>query len=128
MRTLPSAQTVKYGLVSSIHDGPPWPGTGGTGPLHATSPAATATRDITGRRDRHRAPSHQDLSQRRAAAVVKYPVGKGVARDRLDSVGFGQTRPIADNDTDQGRATHRRVEFVIVDSPTGVDVKPADQP
>ena len=42
---------------------------------------------------------NQELSQRRAAAVVKYLVGKGVARDRLDPVGFGQTRPIADSNS-----------------------------
>lgn len=64
-------------------------------------------------------------------AVVKYLSGKGVARDRPDSVGSGQTRPIADHDTDQGRATPRRVELVIVDRRTGVDAKPtrpADEP
>jgi outer membrane protein OmpA-like peptidoglycan-associated protein len=64
---------------------------------------------------------NQDLSQRRAAAVVKYLVGKKVARDRLDPAGFGQDRPIADNDSDTGRATNRRVEFVIVGD--GVETK-----
>jgi outer membrane protein OmpA-like peptidoglycan-associated protein len=84
---------------------------------------------VEGHTDNRGGENHnQDLSQRRAAAVVKYLVSKGVARDRLDSIGFGETRPIADNDTDQGRATNRRVEFVIVDSHTGVDVKPVDEP
>jgi outer membrane protein OmpA-like peptidoglycan-associated protein len=56
-----------------------------------------------------------DLSGRRAAAVVKYLAGKGVAAERLTSEGFGETRPIADNKTKDGRAANRRVEFVIVE-------------
>ncbi|WP_257451606.1 OmpA family protein [Archangium lipolyticum] len=52
-----------------------------------------------------------DLSQRRAEAVVEYIIGKGVERERLEPRGFGQTRPIADNDTSEGRAKNRRVEF-----------------
>jgi outer membrane protein OmpA-like peptidoglycan-associated protein len=55
-----------------------------------------------------------DLSQRRAEAVVKYLVGRSVARERLEPRGFGQTRPIAGNDTREGRAKNRRVEFIIV--------------
>jgi outer membrane protein OmpA-like peptidoglycan-associated protein len=54
------------------------------------------------------------LSQKRAAAVVTYLLGRGVAGDRLDSAGFGETQPVAPNETDEGRALNRRVEFVIV--------------
>jgi len=54
-----------------------------------------------------------DLSNRRAASVKAYFVSKGVSADRLDSQGFGQTRPIADNKTAEGRATNRRVEIIM---------------
>lgn len=55
-----------------------------------------------------------DLSQRRAEAVVKYLVGKSVARERLEPKGFGPEKPIADNKTKEGRAKNRRVVFQIV--------------
>jgi outer membrane protein OmpA-like peptidoglycan-associated protein len=54
------------------------------------------------------------LSQKRAAAVVTYLLEKGIASTRLDSAGFGETQPVAPNDTDEGRALNRRVEFMIV--------------
>jgi outer membrane protein OmpA-like peptidoglycan-associated protein len=54
------------------------------------------------------------LSQKRAAAVVNYLLEKGISNTRLDSKGFGETQPVATNDTDEGRALNRRVEFVIV--------------
>jgi len=55
-----------------------------------------------------------DLSARRARAVVKYLVTKGVAAARLEAQGFGPSRPIADNKTVEGRAKNRRVEFSVV--------------
>jgi OOP family OmpA-OmpF porin len=54
------------------------------------------------------------LSKDRAAAVRRYLEGKGIAPSRLESDGFGQTKPIAPNDTDDGRAKNRRVEFKIL--------------
>lgn len=57
---------------------------------------------------------NKDLSDRRAKAVVKYLVGKGVAEARLVGIGFGEEKPIADNATDDGKAQNRRVEFAIV--------------
>jgi OmpA-OmpF porin, OOP family len=59
---------------------------------------------------------NKDLSERRAASVVRYLVGKGVARTRLEPAGFGFERPIASNATALGRAKNRRVEFRIVTS------------
>jgi outer membrane protein OmpA-like peptidoglycan-associated protein len=57
---------------------------------------------------------NQDLSTRRAASVMAYLTSKGIAADRLDSTGCGQGTPIADNATEDGKATNRRVEFVII--------------
>jgi outer membrane protein OmpA-like peptidoglycan-associated protein len=54
------------------------------------------------------------LSQQRAEAVVQYLVAHGVPASRLRAEGFGGERPIASNDSDEGRAKNRRVEFVIV--------------
>jgi outer membrane protein OmpA-like peptidoglycan-associated protein len=57
---------------------------------------------------------NQDLSARRAASVKAYLATKGVAQDRLDSLGCGQGTPVADNSTEDGKTQNRRVEFVIV--------------
>ncbi|MDR0748270.1 MAG: OmpA family protein [Tannerellaceae bacterium] len=55
---------------------------------------------------------NQTLSEARSEAVVDKLVEMGVAADRLTSTGKGQTSPLADNATDEGRAKNRRVEFV----------------
>lgn len=52
-----------------------------------------------------------DLSKRRAQAVVKWLTDKGIAADRLEAQGFGETQPVADNETPAGRALNRRVEI-----------------
>jgi outer membrane protein OmpA-like peptidoglycan-associated protein len=54
------------------------------------------------------------LSGDRAASVMGYLISHGIAQSRLQSQGFGQTKPIADNNTDAGRAKNRRVEFKIL--------------
>lgn len=53
------------------------------------------------------------LSQQRALSVSNYLAAQGVEPGRLRSVGFGETRPIADNSTESGRAANRRVEITI---------------
>jgi OOP family OmpA-OmpF porin len=58
------------------------------------------------------AASNQALSERRAQAVVAWLVSHGVNASRLTSAGFGQSKPVADNQTDNGRAKNRRVELV----------------
>ncbi len=55
---------------------------------------------------------NQTLSEQRAASVRTYLVSKGVAAERLSSTGLGQTKPVADNATELGRAQNRRVELV----------------
>ena len=60
-----------------------------------------------------------DLSQRRAEAVRAYLIKKGVLADRLEAKGYGETVPIADNNTKVGRASNRRVEFKIVGNANG---------
>lgn len=54
---------------------------------------------------------NMDLSGRRAASVKAYLVKKGVDASRLETQGFGKTRPIASNETKAGREQNRRIEF-----------------
>lgn len=53
-----------------------------------------------------------NLSERRAAAVRDYLISKGVAADRLTAKGYGESKPVADNNTEEGRFMNRRVELV----------------
>lgn len=55
------------------------------------------------------------LSDNRAKAVMKYLVDHGIAQEMLTAKGFGVERPIASNDTEEGREKNRRVEFNIVE-------------
>lgn len=57
---------------------------------------------------------NQTLSENRAASVRSYLVQQGVEANRLLAVGYGMSRPIADNSTATGRAQNRRVEILIV--------------
>jgi flagellar motor protein MotB/tetratricopeptide (TPR) repeat protein len=54
------------------------------------------------------------LSENRAKSVVTYLESKGVARERLKSTGYGNTKPIAPNDTESGRKKNRRTEFTVL--------------
>lgn len=64
--------------------------------------------DSTGRPD-----YNVDLSLRRADAVMRQLIAQGMPRDRIEALGAGQTRPIATNDTADGRAQNRRVEIEV---------------
>jgi len=53
------------------------------------------------------------LSQRRAQAVADYLIAAGIDKGRIEVVGLGQKNPIASNDTEEGRAMNRRIEFTV---------------
>lgn len=54
------------------------------------------------------------LSDRRARSVMEYIISQGISRDRITSHGYGESKPVATNDTDEGRQLNRRVEFKIM--------------
>ncbi|MEM9740419.1 MAG: OmpA family protein [Pseudomonadota bacterium] len=56
---------------------------------------------------------NQQLSERRAASVQSYLLSQGMQSVRVQSYGFGETRPIATNETESGRAANRRVEILL---------------
>jgi outer membrane protein OmpA-like peptidoglycan-associated protein len=58
---------------------------------------------------------NQCLSERRAASVYDYLVEKGVSQNMLEAIGYGETMPISDNYTLEGRRMNRRVVFKILD-------------
>lgn len=55
--------------------------------------------------------SNMDLSKRRSMSVARWLVGKGIDCKRLLPVGFGETKPVADNTTEEGKAQNRRTAF-----------------
>jgi OmpA-OmpF porin, OOP family len=57
--------------------------------------------------------SNQALSEKRAQAVADYLVKAGLPADRFTATGYGSTQPVASNDTDEGKAQNRRIEFVV---------------
>ena len=62
---------------------------------------------------RRRFPSNLELSSARADDVARFLTSKGVPTNSISAQGFGESRPVAPNDTPQGRAKNRRVEIVI---------------
>ncbi|MBF6057245.1 MULTISPECIES: OmpA family protein [Thiomicrorhabdus] len=58
---------------------------------------------------------NMELSQKRADAVKAYLVSKGIAAERMAAVGEGESNPVADNSTPEGRAQNRRVELALLD-------------
>ena len=60
------------------------------------------------------AQSNQTLSESRAKSVYQYLLGKGIETSRVLYKGYGETQPIADNASDEGKAQNRRTEFVIL--------------
>ncbi len=58
---------------------------------------------------------NQPLSEQRSGAIREYLIQKGIKPEKLIAVGFGDSKPVADNITENGRAMNRRVEFIIVE-------------
>lgn len=56
---------------------------------------------------------NRELSQQRAESVRRYLISKGIGKSRMTAKGYGPDKPIAGNDTPEGREANRRVEFVI---------------
>jgi chemotaxis protein MotB len=60
--------------------------------------------------------NNRDLSAARAVAAAEYLASQGIPSDKLAAVGMGESRPIADNETEEGRSKNRRIEIYLVDS------------
>lgn len=58
---------------------------------------------------------NQTLSERRAGSVKDFLAGQGIGMNRMVAVGYGENRPVADNETRDGRSRNRRVEIVIAE-------------
>jgi len=83
--------------------------------VHLLADHATMEIAIGGHTDTVGSPAlNKQLSEARATAVEQYFINKGVSAKRLKAKGYGQTKPIAPNSTEEGRQQNRRVEFTIV--------------
>jgi outer membrane protein OmpA-like peptidoglycan-associated protein len=56
---------------------------------------------------------NQELSERRAQAVENFLIGRGIDRSRMTAVGYGETLPVASNDSEYGRQQNRRVDILL---------------
>jgi OmpA-OmpF porin, OOP family len=75
----------------------------------------TMTIEIAGHTDNVGTPeANQKLSQDRANSVKQYLISKGIAANRLTAKGYGDTQPVADNDSEEGRKQNRRTEVRII--------------
>jgi len=81
---------------------------------------------VEGHTDNQGKPAYnKGLSQRRAQSVVKWFAKKGLSPKRFEAQGFGQDKPIATNDTDEGRQANRRVEIHILEGTNQMPAQPA---
>ena len=68
-----------------------------------------------------------DLSRRRANSVKEYMTSKGIDTDRIETSGVGPDQPLETNDTAEGRAKNRRIEFIILEEETSAEPKTQKQ-
>ena len=74
----------------------------------------TANIDIAGHTDADGEDAfNQALSEKRAQAVTDYLVKAGLPAGRFTALGYGSSQPVASNDTDEGKAQNRRIEFLV---------------
>jgi outer membrane protein OmpA-like peptidoglycan-associated protein len=72
------------------------------------------TIEISGHTDNQGSKTYnQNLSQNRSKSVYDYLVNKGISASRLTYKGYGDTMPISENNTEEGRALNRRTEFKV---------------
>lgn len=80
--------------------------------------------EISGHTDNKGSVAHnKDLSQRRADSVKQYFIDKGIDASRLETIGHGPDKPVDTNDTKDGRANNRRIEFRIIGGNEGVSAE-----
>lgn len=102
--------------------------------LQAVADALRATEairriSIQGHTDGQGSPAYNlDLSRRRAESVKVWLIAHGIAAERIEASGFGDTKPLTTNKTSAGRAANRRVEFVIVDPSSSSSALSASDP
>jgi outer membrane protein OmpA-like peptidoglycan-associated protein len=70
---------------------------------------------------------NQELSERRAGAVLDYLAKQNIPAASMTSQGFGKTRPVASNDTTEGRQQNRRVEMIVSGDVIGTSIGPVSQ-
>ena len=112
-------QQVHFATGSATIEPDSFPMLGEIASLLKANPSIKKMR-IEGHTDnRGNADMNLDLSKRRAASVRVWLEQHGVEGNRLESEGYGLTRPIESNDTDAGRLANRRVEFKILEDDSG---------
>ncbi len=83
---------------------------------------------VTGHADAHGSDTYnQELSERRAESVKDFLVQQGVASNEIQAVGRGESQPIADNASPEGRANNRRVEIILPRQPAGQAAPPSQR-
>jgi len=107
-----SARAISFAPASDVIDRASYGQLDHIAYLARACPAARV--EVSGHTDsRGNATFNRGLSRRRAAAVVTFLIESGVDAERLTAVGFGADQPVAGNNTEDGRARNRRIEFTL---------------
>ncbi len=104
---------INFGSGESLIPAEAYPLLGSAAQILLTNPGIRV--EIQGHTDNLGTPeSNQQLSKQRADMVKQYLLSKGVAANRITTAGLGETKPIADNKSEQGRKLNRRIEFKVL--------------